>query len=78
MLVVRDARVFDGVSERPIERASVVVEGTRIHEIVVGAASLPTGARVLDGRGGTLLPGFVDMHSHLVSELGAGPGATLG
>ena len=71
MLVVRDARVFDGVSERPIERASVVVEGTRIREIVVGAASLPPGARVLDGRGGTLLPGFVDMHSHLVSELGA-------
>jgi imidazolonepropionase-like amidohydrolase len=71
LVVVRDARVFDGASERPIERASVVVEGPRIREIVVGAAPLPAGARVVDGRGGTLLPGFVDMHSHLVSELGA-------
>ena len=71
VLVVRDARVFDGMSERPIERASVVVDGTRIREIVVGSAPLPAGARVIDGRGGTLLPGFVDMHSHLVSELGA-------
>ena len=71
LLVIRDVRVFDGVSERAIERASVVVEGTRIREVVVGAAAPPRDARVLDGRGGTLLPGFVDMHSHLVSELGA-------
>ena len=71
LLVVRDARVFDGVSERAIERASVVVEGPRIREVVVGAMTPPGDARVLDGRGGTLLPGFVDMHSHVVSELGA-------
>jgi len=71
LLVIRDVRVFDGVSERAIERASVVVEGSRIREVVVGTATPPRDARVLEGRGGTLLPGFVDMHSHLVSELGA-------
>jgi cytosine/adenosine deaminase-related metal-dependent hydrolase len=71
MLVVRDVRVFDGVSERAIERASVVVDGARIREVVVGAMTPPRNARILDGRGGTLLPGFVDMHSHLVSALGA-------
>jgi imidazolonepropionase-like amidohydrolase len=71
VLVIRNVRVFDGVSERAIERGSVVVEGTRVREVVVGAAAPPRDARVLDGRGGTLLPGFVDMHSHLVSELGA-------
>jgi imidazolonepropionase-like amidohydrolase len=71
LLVIRDVRVFDGVSDRPIERASVVVEGARIREVVVGTAPPPRDARVLDGRGGTLLPGFVDMHSHLVSEMGA-------
>src|SRR5262249_5927946 len=71
VLVIRNARVFDGVSERPIERASVVVEGARVREVIVGAPTPPRDARVLDGAGGTLLPGFVDMHSHLVSELGA-------
>ena len=49
----------------------MVVEGARIREVVVGTAAPARDARVLDGRGGTLLPGFVDMHSHLVSELGA-------
>jgi Amidohydrolase family len=71
LLVVRDVRVFDGVSERPIERASVVVDGARVREVVVGATTPPRDARVLDGTGSTLLPGFVDMHSHLLSELGA-------
>ena len=71
LLVVRDVRVFDGVSERPIERASVVVEGARIREVVVGDTTPPRDAKVLEGEGGTLLPGFVDMHSHLVTELGA-------
>jgi Amidohydrolase family len=70
VLVVRDVRVFDGVSERAIERAAVVVEGARIREVVVGPMTPPRSARILDGRGGTLLPGFIDMHSHLVSPLG--------
>jgi hypothetical protein len=30
----------------------------------------PRQAQVLEGRGGTLLPGLIDMHSHVVSELG--------
>lgn len=70
-LLVRDARVFDGVSDRAIERASVVIEGTRVREVALGPLAPPPGARVLDGRGRTLLPGFIDMHSHLVSALGA-------
>jgi hypothetical protein len=71
LLVIRDVRVFDGTGDRAIERAAVVVEGARVREVVVGAPVAPPGAEVLDGRGGTLLPGFIDMHSHLVSELGA-------
>jgi hypothetical protein len=71
VLVIRDARVFDGVSERPIERASVIVDGARIREVVVGPLTPPRDARLVDGRGGTLLPGLIDMHSHVVSPLGA-------
>jgi hypothetical protein len=69
--VIRDVRVFDGVSDRPIERATVTVADGHVEHVVVGAlASLP-GVRALDGRGQTLLPGLIDMHSHLVSDLGA-------
>jgi hypothetical protein len=71
MLLIRDVRVFDGVSEGAIERASVLVEGPRVRAVVLGPLEPPPGARVLEGRGRTLLPGFIDMHSHVVSALGA-------
>jgi cytosine/adenosine deaminase-related metal-dependent hydrolase len=69
--VIRDARVFDGVSDHVVERASVVVEGGRIREVVLGPVALPESAVVVDGRGATLVPGLIDMHSHLVSDIGA-------
>jgi hypothetical protein len=70
-LLFRDVRLFDGVSDRPIPRASVIVEGAHIRAVAVGDPPEVDDARVIDGRGHTLLPGFIDMHSHLVSELGA-------
>jgi Amidohydrolase family len=70
-LFVKDVRLFDGTADHAIERASVVIEGGRVREVVLGPVTPPPGARVVDGRGGTLLPGLIDMHSHLVSDLGA-------
>jgi hypothetical protein len=58
-------RVFDGVSDRAIERASVVVEGMRIREVVVGARWCVTpGCRRREAPSARL------PYSHLVSELG--------
>lgn len=60
-----DVQVFDGTGRDPFP-AQVLVEGNRITEV---ADRIPrdrrTGARVIDGGGGTLLPGLVDAHAHL-------------
>ncbi len=63
--VVRDARVFDG--ERVLERATVVVRAGRI--VAVGPAAPPADLPVIDGRGRTLLPGFIDAHAHATKEV---------
>jgi len=45
--------------------ASVVVRGRRIAEVRDGFVDVP-GARVVDLRDHTVMPGFIDMHVHLV------------
>lgn len=65
--VLRPARVWDGVSDRPREGAVVVVSGQRI--VAVGAPAdvqTPRDATVIDLPGSTLMPGLIDAHSHVL------------
>ena len=64
VLLLRPARVFDGVDPRPHEGWSVLVRGERIEAAGPGIA-VPTGARVIELPGTTLLPGLIEGHSHL-------------
>ena len=68
-VVVRAARMLDMVSGQMIRDVSVVVTGDRI--TAVNPASLPPGARVMDLGDVTLLPGFIDLHTHLTGEISA-------
>ncbi|HEX8380138.1 MAG TPA: amidohydrolase family protein, partial [Allosphingosinicella sp.] len=63
-ILLRPARVFDGVNPRPHEGWSVLVRGERI-EAVGPALAAPAGARVIDLPGTTLMPGLIEGHSHL-------------
>src|SRR5258708_39848422 len=47
---------------------TVVVEGNRIDRVEPGYVA-PAGARVVDLRGQTCLPGLIDLHVHLDSNL---------
>jgi imidazolonepropionase-like amidohydrolase len=66
--VVKAAFLFDGKSGRLTNNGVVVVQGSRI--VAVGdAATAPSGAKVVDLGDATLLPGFIDAHTHVTSEL---------
>ena len=63
-LVVNNVRIIVG-NGQVIESGSVVVRGGRITS--VGAATgAAQGARVIDGRGMTAVPGFIDGHRHII------------
>jgi len=68
-VVLRAARMLDVESGRIIQNARVVVEGDKI--AAVNPASVPADARVVDLGDVTLLPGFIDAHTHLGGEIGA-------
>jgi imidazolonepropionase-like amidohydrolase len=70
----RDVRVFDPVDGELGERASVLVREGKVVAIeavdaMAGAAD-PRSAVIVDGAGGTLVPGLFDMHSHASMESG--------
>jgi len=70
-VIIRSTRVIDGTG-RTIERATVVIRGSRI--VAVGPdrdVSIPDRATKIDGRGLSVLPGLIDCHVHLC--LGAEP-----
>src|SRR5690242_3208707 len=64
ILLLRPARVFDGVSPQPHEGWSVLVVGDKIAAVgpnVTGSA----GTRTISLPGTTLMPGMIEGHSHL-------------
>jgi len=70
-LVVQGGALIDGTGRPPIEDAVIVVEGDRIKAIGRrGEVPVPRGARVIDVKGKTILPGFIDGHCHLLDFMG--------
>lgn len=63
-LVISNARIIVG-NGSVIESGTVVVRDGRIAS-VGGAAAAPSGARSIDARGMTLMPGFIDGHRHII------------
>lgn len=49
----------------PIPGGVVLVRNGRIDAVGGPATGIPTGATVVDGGGGVLLPGFIDAHTHI-------------
>jgi len=65
-IVLKAARLFDGMSDSVVRNAVVVVDGKRISAI--SPATIPPNAQVIDLGDTTLLPGFIDAHVHLTEE----------
>ncbi len=64
--VLKAARMFDAVSGQVATPGSVIISDGKIQS--VGSANAPSGATVIDLGDATLLPGFIDAHTHLAEE----------
>jgi len=70
VVVLKAARLIDGTGAPPINNAVIIVTDNKI--TAVGEARsvrVPAGAKVIDLGDVTLLPGFIDAHTHLVGRV---------
>src|SRR5690348_3904377 len=73
VVAVRAGRLFDSKSGQMLANQVILIQGERVSE--VGAADqvkIPAGASVIDLSQSTVMPGFVDGHTHVYDSLAAG------
>jgi imidazolonepropionase-like amidohydrolase len=64
--VLTGARIVTMKGDEVIAKGDVVITGNRIEAVgPAGAVKRPAGAKVIDVAGKTIIPGFVDVHSHM-------------
>jgi imidazolonepropionase-like amidohydrolase len=66
-VAIRAGRLLDGLGGAPIADAVILVENDRITAVGRGL-SIPAGTRIIDLSRSTVLPGFIDAHTHVTSQ----------
>ena len=73
VVALTHVRVIDGTGAPPAEDQTIVIAGGRVQAIGAAAGTTPpAGAKVMDLRGYTVIPGLVGMHDHLFYPSGGG------
>ncbi len=68
-MIIKAARLIDGRGGAPLAPAMVRIEGEKIAE-VGKQVKIPPGAKIIDLGNATLLPGLIDLHTHLTDRYG--------
>jgi imidazolonepropionase-like amidohydrolase len=67
-VVVTAARMVDVLNGRVVDHPAITIIDGRITAVGAASAAVPAGVRRVDLPGMTLLPGLIDMHTHLTSD----------
>jgi len=67
-VVIHAGHMLDVKSGKMLDNVTVLIEGDKISAINSGSA--PAGARLINLPNATLLPGLIDLHTHLTDKFG--------
>lgn len=66
-IAIRAGKLIDGKSDQPITNALILIEDKKIVSVTPGG-SAPAGVEVIDLSRATVLPGFMDVHTHILLQ----------
>jgi imidazolonepropionase-like amidohydrolase len=66
-VAVRAGKLIDGKSDQPIANAMILIEDGKITSVTPGG-SAPAGVEVIDLSRATVLPGLMDLHTHVLLQ----------
>jgi len=66
-VAIRAGKLIDGKSDKPVENPLILIEGDKIVSVIPGG-SAPAGAEVIDLSKASVLPGFMDVHTHVLLQ----------
>jgi len=72
-IVIKAAHMIDGTGSAPVSNAVVIIDGDTITAAGANLA-IPPKAKVIDLGGATIMPGFIDAHTHLIGRALGEPG----
>src|SRR3989454_3727397 len=64
-LAVRAGHLIDGKSDKPLDNVVIVIEGDKIMSVTPSGPA-PAGVEIIDLSKYTVLPGFIDLHTHVL------------
>src|SRR5690606_23924647 len=70
--LIHAGRLIDGTGAEARERVTLVIKDERIASIENGFVEGDDDDTVIDRKNSTVMPGFIDMHTRLTSQLGPG------
>ena len=69
-VVLKAARIIDGTGKQPILNGAIVIKDNKI--VAVGSLAsitVPVGTKTIDLGDATIMPGFIDSHTHIVGRV---------
>lgn len=69
-VVLKAAQIIDGTGAAPIKNGVIVILDDKIMAVgPSGSVTIPSGAKVIDLDDATLMPGFIDSHTHIIGRV---------
>ena len=75
--VIHAGRFFDAKAGKMLANQDILIRGNKIAQVGANLV-VPAGAKEIDLRKATVLPGFIDAHTHLASSRARGRGHRAG